>query len=56
MPCKLTILLSPDRLTSEADREALHDFMDAHGLTRLEVRVDPAIKKPEALQPPARAA
>lgn len=56
MPCNLTILLPPDRLASEADREALHDFMDAHGLTRLEVRVDPAIEKPEALRLPARVA
>jgi hypothetical protein len=44
MPCKLTILLHPDRLTSQADREALHDFMEAHGLTRVEVRTDPTVR------------
>jgi hypothetical protein len=55
MPCKLTILLHPDRLTSQADREALHDFMEATGLTRVEVRTDPN-QKPEALRLPARAA
>lgn len=56
MTHKVTMLLHPDRLATEADRKTLHDFMDGHGLTRVELRTDSAMVPtvPGQLASPAR--